>query len=70
MYSEDQTLSYDVKSDFLNRYSNGKVNQDLSNVIIDMDGVIKKDDYVEVSMDSTNDINNMEGVNVENNENL
>lgn len=29
-----------------------------------MDGIIKKDDYVEVNMDSTSDINNTKGVNV------
>lgn len=60
----------DIKNAFLDRYLNVKVNQDVSNVVIDMDGTIEKNDYVEVIMGDTYDINNMDGVNMEDNENL
>lgn len=60
----------DVKSLFLNRNLNVEVNQDVSNYVTDNYCVLKKDDHVDVSMDATIDINNMEGVNMEDNENL
>lgn len=60
----------DAKNAFLNRYLNVKVNLDVSSDVIDMDGIIEKDDYMEVSMNDTSDINNMEGVNMEDNGNL
>lgn len=59
-----------VKSTFLNRYLEVKVNQVVSKHVTDKDGVIKKNDLVEVSMDSNIDINNMENVKLEDNENL
>lgn len=51
-----------VKSTFLNRYLKVEVNQAVSKHVIDKDGVIKKNDFVEFSMDANNDINNMENV--------
>lgn len=44
--------------------------QDVKNYATDKDGVFKKDDCVEVNMNDTRDINNMEGVNMEDNKNL
>lgn len=58
----------DVKSTFLNRYLKLEVNQVVSKHVIDKDGVIKKNELVEVSMDAT--INNMENAKLEDNENL
>lgn len=40
-----------VKSVYLNRYLNVEVNQDVSNYVIDKNGVIDKDDYMEVDED-------------------
>lgn len=45
----------DVKSALLNRYLNVKVSQNVSNVFINMDGIIEKDDYMEVSMEDAFD---------------
>ena len=39
-----------------------EVNQDVSNDVTDMDGVIEKDDYVEVCQDSSIDVNNIKSV--------
>lgn len=60
----------DVKRVFLSRYLNVEANQDASNYVIDKDGVIKKNDYVDVNMNATTDINNMKGVNMEDNGSL
>lgn len=45
-------------------YLNMKVNQDVSNYVTHKDGVIKKDDNVEVNILANNDINNMKGMNM------
>lgn len=47
-----------------------KINQDVSSVIIDIDGIIEKDDYLEVNMDNISDINNIRGVSKKDNENM
>lgn len=49
----------DVKSVFINRYLSVEVNHDLSNDVTDMDGVIKKDNCVEVCQDASTDVNNI-----------
>lgn len=46
----------DMKNAFPNRYLNVEVNQDVSNDVSDMDGVIEKDDYVKVCHDTSIDV--------------
>lgn len=51
-------------------YLNVEVNQDASNYVTGKYGVIEKDDYVKINIDVTTNINNIKGVNMEDNENL
>lgn len=60
----------DVRNTFFDRYLKVYANQVVSKHVTDNDDIIKKNELVEVSMDTTIDIDNMENIKLEDNYNL